>query len=208
MSDQHKPFDPSAIAQAIYDRGPDSAAAEAALYEQYLPALQLFLERRAPDLALAEDVAQESLIIVLTRLRDGKVADTNRLAAFTHGVAKHVLKATLRKRGVVLGGTTDPTDFDRDGSSPTAPGPNTETLHESRTRVFVRKIIAKVTNDRYREILQRIYIADQSKQEVMSAMMLTDHDFRQVASRARTAFQQIIARDHPEMLPWSWPTHE
>lgn len=66
------------------------------------PALRLIALRALGDPDLAEDVAQETLARALSAVETGRLRDPARLAAFVHGIARHVILDVMnaqRRRG-------------------------------------------------------------------------------------------------------------
>ena len=73
------------------------------------PALRLIALRALGDPDAAEDVAQETLARALSAVQAGRLRDHTRLAAFVHGIARHVILDVMnaqRRRG-----TTDITEL-------------------------------------------------------------------------------------------------
>lgn len=60
--------------------------------------LQLLALRELGDAALAEEVAQETLVRALAALRDGALHEREKLGAFVRGIARHVIADVHRGR--------------------------------------------------------------------------------------------------------------
>jgi len=69
---------------------------EDTLCRELVPRVRAFALRRTRDAALAADVAQDVTMIVIEALREGRVEDPSRLAAFALGVARNVVVAAQR----------------------------------------------------------------------------------------------------------------
>src|SRR6185436_2761559 len=69
---------------------------EETLCRELVPRVRAFALRRTRDAALAADVAQEVTMIVIEALREGRVEDPSRLAAFALGVARNVVTSAQR----------------------------------------------------------------------------------------------------------------
>ncbi|MEM8998380.1 MAG: sigma factor, partial [Acidobacteriota bacterium] len=74
------------------------AAAEEELVQQLGRGTSLLLRRLARDPELAQDLYQETFRIVITGLRQGKLHDPTKLAAYVRGTAKNLLRSEWRKR--------------------------------------------------------------------------------------------------------------
>ena len=73
-------------------------SAESELIRQFEPGLRVLLRRRTGgDRGLLQDLVQETLLIVLQRLRGEGVDDPQRLAAFAAQTARNLAIASLRK---------------------------------------------------------------------------------------------------------------
>lgn len=72
---------------------------DATLWERFAERVRYFSMRRLHDVALAEDVAQETLQRVATALRAGRVDNVAALPAFVFQTASHVCLQHLRSAG-------------------------------------------------------------------------------------------------------------
>src|ERR1044072_3296418 len=74
------------------------ASAEAELIRQFEPGLRVLLRRRTGgDYGLLQDLVQETLLIVIQRLRGDGIDDPQKLAAFAAQTARNLAIASLRK---------------------------------------------------------------------------------------------------------------
>jgi RNA polymerase sigma-70 factor, ECF subfamily len=97
MSVAEQPKDDAEHDAALARRiGRGDVAAEAELCARLSPRLVAFALRRLRDEAAARDVAQQTLVIALERLRGGTIAETERLGGFLLGIAKHVILGARR----------------------------------------------------------------------------------------------------------------
>lgn len=70
--------------------------AETALVAHFTPRILAMMVARTRNVDLARDLTQETLIAVLQATRDGRIRDTDRVAAFVHGVARNIVNNHLR----------------------------------------------------------------------------------------------------------------
>src|SRR6187399_933678 len=73
-------------------------SAESELIRQFEPGLRVLLRRRTGgDHGLLQDLVQETLLIVIQRLRGRGIEDPEKLAAFAAQTARNLSIASLRK---------------------------------------------------------------------------------------------------------------
>jgi len=89
--------DDAALARRIAAAAPErDKVAEAEVCRRFVPRVRLFGLRRLRSEAAAADLAQEVLIIVLQKLRDGSIREIERLAAFVLGTARQCIVDSRR----------------------------------------------------------------------------------------------------------------
>lgn len=98
MTDQPGP-EPSGEDRRLVERiAAGERAAEAELAERFDRRVNVMMAVRTRDREAARDLAQETLIAVLSSLRKGQLRDPERLAAFVYGTARNVLNNHFRQR--------------------------------------------------------------------------------------------------------------
>jgi RNA polymerase sigma-70 factor (ECF subfamily) len=84
--------DDAALARRISARAPErDAAAEAEICRRFGPRIRLYGLKHLRSEAAAADLAQDVLVMVLTKLRDGSVREPERLASFVLGTARQTV---------------------------------------------------------------------------------------------------------------------
>jgi RNA polymerase sigma-70 factor (ECF subfamily) len=84
--------DDAALARRIVARAPArDAAAEAELCRRLGPRIRLYGLKHLRDAALAADLMQDVLVMVLTKLREGAVREPERVASFVLGAARQTV---------------------------------------------------------------------------------------------------------------------
>src|SRR4030042_6252665 len=78
--------------------GADAAGAEAELCRRLAPRVRLYGLRHLRDPASADDLVQEVLLLMLERLRAGRVREPDRLASFVLGTCRLVVRNQRRGR--------------------------------------------------------------------------------------------------------------
>lgn len=84
------------LARRVSDRGEGSAEAEAELCRRLGPRVRLYGLRHLRDGAAADDLVQEVLVLMLERLRAGRVREPERLASFVLGASRLVVRNLRR----------------------------------------------------------------------------------------------------------------
>lgn len=163
--------------------------AEELFYRRYFSGLVLMLERRTRDRGRAEDLAQDTMVTVLERLRGSGIDHPERLNSFVHQTAKYQFIGWLRKAA----NKTEliPDYDDRTDDVDTAD----EGLDKERARAQVRKVISEMNVARDRELLYRFYVRDQSKPVICEALDLTPTHFDRVINRARNRFREAFLKE-------------
>jgi RNA polymerase sigma-70 factor (ECF subfamily) len=84
--------DEAALARRIIASAPESdAAAEAALCRRLGPRIRLFGLKHLRDAAAANDLMQDVLVLLLTKLRSGAVREPEHVVSFTLGAARQMV---------------------------------------------------------------------------------------------------------------------
>jgi RNA polymerase sigma-70 factor, ECF subfamily len=166
-------------------------AAEARLIEHFQPGLRALLRKRTGgDFALMEDLVQETLLVVLQRLRGAGLEQPERLPGFTAQTARNLAYAVLRK--------TDRRRTDVNSEivglrGPTTPGVDHKAADEE-AEWAVRTMLRELPHWRDRMILKRFYLDDQDRDSIRRELQLTEPAFNQALCRARLRFKAIIER--------------
>jgi RNA polymerase sigma-70 factor (ECF subfamily) len=165
------------------------AAAEAELIRQFEPGLRVLLRRRTGgDAGLLQDLVQETLLVVLQRLRGAGIDDPHKLAAFAAQTARNLAIASLRKT------ERQRTDVDSEATERNA-DPSQRLVQmaaDLEAAMAVRALLRELPQPRDRLMLKRFYLEDHDKQLICQELDLTEAAFNQALSRARKRFRQIL----------------
>jgi RNA polymerase sigma-70 factor (ECF subfamily) len=164
-------------------------SAESDLIRQFEPGLRVLLRRRTGgDGGLMQDLVQETLLIVIQRLRGTGIDDPQKLAAFAAQTARNLAIASLRKA------ERQKTDVDSDATDRSAdPLQHVEDrTADVEAALAVRALLRELPQPRDRLMLKRFYLDDHDKQLICREMDLTEAAFNQALSRARRRFRQIL----------------
>jgi RNA polymerase sigma-70 factor (ECF subfamily) len=165
------------------------SSAESELIRQFEPGLRVILRRRTGgDHGLLQDLVQETLLIVLQRLRTDSIEDPLRLAAFAAQTARNLAIASLRKA------ERQRTDVDSEATDRNAdPTCSVDGMAaDAEAALAVRALLRELPHPRDRLILKRFYLDDHDKDMICREMELTEAAFNQALSRARRRFRQIL----------------
>lgn len=164
-------------------------SAESELIRQFEPGLRVLLRRRTGgDVGLLQDLVQETLLVVIQRLRGAGIDDPQKLAAFAAQTARNLAIASLRKT------ERQKTDVDSDAAERNAdPSRGVEQVTEDvEAAMAVRALLRELPQPRDRLMLKRFYLDDHDKEVICQELNLSEAAFNQALSRARKRFRQIL----------------
>ena len=167
-----------------------SRDAETALVSRLQPGLRLVLQRATGgDLELARELCQETLVILIKRLRAEGLTDPTELAAFAAQTARNLAIAHHRKEG------RRRTDANSEAietvSDPGRGQP--EQVAANRLGVIVHRLLGELPTDRDRMVLKRYYLHEEPKADICRDLDMSDLAFNQVLFRARNRFRDLLS---------------
>lgn len=165
------------------------AGAEHALVERYSRGLTFILRRATCDPSSAEDLLQETLRIVIERLRGVGLEQPERLAGFIRRTARNLAMADNRRAARRRASPVET----QVGLSDPSPTPLSRVLQGERVRL-VRRLVGELRTDRDRQILYRYYLAEEDKDNICKDLGLSDVHFNRVLFRARQRFRELLER--------------
>ena len=160
--------------------------------------LALVLRRRVRQPELCADLQQDTLMVVLTAAREGRIAEPRALIDFTLETARRLALNLSRKSD------RQRTDVDLDAIDGTADRqlPVLDTLAGEELRHCVRTVLAALNNERDRQVLHSYYIEEQPSAQVQARFALDSVQLGRVLHRARQRFHamwQALRIDIPEV---------
>jgi RNA polymerase sigma-70 factor (ECF subfamily) len=164
-------------------------SAESELIRQFEPGLRVLLRRRTGgDVGLLQDLVQETLLVVIQRLRGPGIDDPQKLAAFAAQTARNLAIASLRKT------ERQRTDVDSEATDRNAdPSQGVEeSAADVEAALAVRALLRELPQPRDRLMLKRFYLDDHDKEVICQELDLTEAAFNQALSRARKRFRQVL----------------
>lgn len=169
--------------------GAGDSQAEDELVRHYVPTVRLILLRRTRNPQLANDLCQDTLVIVLRRLRAGELRDPLALSAFIHRTAVNLSIEHFRyeKRFVHL-----PDEIiSRHGTQSDA---KVQHIDQIRARKLIDAALAQLGMARDREILKRYFLQDEDKEAICQVLDLTADHFDLVLHRAKQRMRKLIEK--------------
>ena len=144
---------------------------------------------RELEFADAQDTLHECYLQILEKIQRGSIREPECMEGYIAVVARRLIWHQIEAR--IQGRTcADEREFLSHPCSPLGPE---ETLLAAQRREILRQALDSLSV-RQREVLVRFYIQEQSKEQIMAEMDLTETQFRLLKSRAKARFGQIGAR--------------
>jgi RNA polymerase sigma-70 factor (ECF subfamily) len=163
-------------------------AAEGVLVERYSDKLLRMLVHITQDKALSDDLHQETFRIVIARLRRGSLREPEKLPRFILRTGRNLALGAHRRQA-----RRGDTPIMRTDLADPAPGQLDRMLGREREAI-VQRLLAQVAPDRYRQILQRFYIAGEDKRRICADLGMGDLHFNRVLFRARRRLRDLALR--------------
>lgn len=175
-------------AELVRDIRAGKSSAEAAMIERYSSGLRYLLLRRVNDAELAQDLLHDTFCIAIVKLREIDLDNPERLAGYLRGIAIRVcLNAGRRQRREP--GVENNDIVER---IPDRTPRQFEQLSKEQTLTALRKLLRSMPVARDRELLTRLYVHDEDKQEICSALGLDSLHFNRVLHRAKNRFRKLL----------------
>lgn len=164
--------------------------AENTLSRRIAPGVTQVIIGMTGDPQLAQELCQETLIVILTRLRTQPLEDPSKLPAFVAQVARNLVIAERRKE------RRRKTDVDSEAIDELADqsqGQEADAQRES-AAVAIRKVLDEMKSIRDRSLLVRYYLRDEDKKDICRELGMTEPSFNVVLFRARARFLELLAK--------------
>ncbi len=170
-------------------------AAESELVARFSRGLLLMLRRLVQNPALADDLHQETLALVLGKIRRGEVREPEKLNGFIRSTARNLFIADRRKEARYRSLDEDGEEGARPASAlaDRGPAPLQRVLAVEEARQ-VQRLLAELRYDRDRQLLLRFYLSDESKEDLCADLEIEPERFHQVLFRARERLRELWER--------------
>lgn len=162
--------------------------AEAQLVAQFGDAIGIIIRKRARSQDDAQDIYQTVFTLVISKLRKGELKNPEGLPAWLCTIAR--TQATMFYRSDRLTQEFKEDQMDESNSKP--PTPYDEIVKQEHLDA-VRQILQELKHPRDREVLDRFYLQEQSKDQVCEEMGMNRDQLNRVLSRARERFKKLAS---------------
>jgi len=156
--------------------------------KQHYASLQLLLQRRIKDAAVAEEMLNEAVATAISHMRVGRVSQPERLPGYVYRVALNLYRNYRREfdnRADLRVRTEDIEQL------PTLAVGTSDVAYAELPRI-VRRLIEELPTARDREIVRRFYLDEEDKADICSSMRLTSLHFDKVVFRARQRMRVLL----------------
>jgi RNA polymerase sigma-70 factor, ECF subfamily len=153
---------------------------------QHYAGLQALLQRRIGDAAVAAEMLNEAVATAIVHMRQGRVAQPERLAGYVYRVAMNLYRNHRRefdnRRDLRVGGD----DIQQ------LPDRVADDALDARVVREVRAIVAALPTARDREIVKRFYLDEEAKEDICRSLGLAPLHFDKVIFRARQRLRGLL----------------
>jgi len=166
----------------------DEEAISDEFVKQHYAGLNLLLQQRIKDAALAADMLNEALALALSHMRSGRVAEPDRLPGYVYRVAMNLYRNYRRgfdNRADLRIGVEHIEQLPAEAAVPVD-------AIDPRLLAQVRLLVAELPTSRDREILRRFYFDEQDKAEICLSLKLSALHFDKVMFRARQRMRKLL----------------
>lgn len=167
----------------------EDEAAAAELYEQVNRGLRYFFIRQlGPE--VAQDLTHDTMVVVLRAIRQGRLREPSKLGAFIHSIAKHLVRAQIKKR---VAARNREVELETPGVDPRSSDCPEREIQANQRIALIGSVLSALA-PRDQEVLTRFYVREQSPDQICAEMGLTDTQYRLLKSRAKAKFGDIGKR--------------
>lgn len=160
--------------------------AERELVERFSRGIRAILRSVARDGAVTDDLHQETLRVLLERVRAGEVRTPAQLPAFVASLTRNLAtRHYQRARKVVADSTLRLARLEDQGPDVLERMSQAEEVH------LVRQVLEELPVERDRDLLRRYYLGQESKERIQADHGLSSLQFNRVLHRARKRFQEL-----------------
>jgi RNA polymerase sigma-70 factor (ECF subfamily) len=164
------------------------AQAEVELTHRFERAITQILVRQTANLALAQELCQETLIIIIKRLRAQSLDNPDKLAAFIAQTARNLAIAERRKQ---RRRRTEPTGEDMVDVPDDQRDQERDAQRDS-AAAAIASVLAEMKSARDRSLLVRYYLREEDKDVICRELGMTAPSFNVVLFRARSRFLELL----------------
>ncbi len=149
------------------------------------------LRREVGHAALAEDLCNEAFRIVIERLRQQPLDEPAQLASYVYRTAHNLVLVERRRAGRHRTMTGQQAVLEAVAVTALDPAAILQTRSNA---AAVRKLLEEMPQVRDREVLVRVYLHDQDKDQVCRELGITSDNYKRIVYRARERFRALLGR--------------
>jgi len=180
----------SEVSQSLVERIlQKDRTAEAEMVQRYQRGLYVMLFNRAKNKALAEDIAQESLTLVLTKVRNNDLRDPTKLAAYIIQIGKNQLLMHYRQQSKF--DIIDDADLDSITHGQAAHTTPEQAAINEQLGELIQEVLSELKQTRDQDIIKGFYLSGKTKQDLCDVHKVTPAHFDRVLYRARERFKKL-----------------
>ena len=183
--------EPEIAADLVARIGRGARDAEEAMVRRYGAGLLYLLRRRTRDSDLALDLRQDTFRVAIEKLRGSPLDEPQHLAAYLRAVALNLWIAHQRK--AVRRATNVDSEAVEAAADPGESGPF-DNVSREQVSAAVGALLDELGTPRDREILTRVYLRDEDKEDVCAALGVESTHFNRVLFRAKQRFRELLVR--------------
>jgi RNA polymerase sigma-70 factor (ECF subfamily) len=168
--------------------------AEAEFVNRFSRGVLRIIQYRCRDMAPVDDLHQETFRIALEKIRRGDLREPEKLAGFTCSLARNLVTAHYRDETARASREESLDDNKVKILVPVHKPTQYTDLESKELERTVGAVLEEMKLPRYRELLFRYYIAEESKDKICADLGLTSLQFNNVLDRARKRFGELYKK--------------
>ena len=176
---------PGALVERI---GNGDQAAESLIVDKYWKSLHYILKKRCGDEQLANDIAQDTFIVVISKARNKEINNPDAIAAFVRQTGVNLLLAHFRKETRRATDAHGEVEFE----IPDHKSNTTKAVEANQSIQLVQQLINEMKVERDRDILISYFAKEEEKTSICDRLDLTPAHFDRVLFRAKARLKQMI----------------
>ena len=183
-------IDHRALVTQIESGNPD---AEDILCRQFQPMIQSILRDLTDDLCLRQDIAQEVMLTVLLKIREGCLREPDKLVSYIAQTTRFTVIGWFRRKGNQQSNFVEADDL-------MAHHDPAESVQSEQRHSLLEGMLGMLNVQRDREILRRNYIHDEDKGNLCQLFELPEEHFDRVISHARNRLRKVVMSQRDDTL--------
>lgn len=183
------------LAKILLEIRKGSAAAESALVSRLRAPLVLQFRGMGWGVE-SEDLAHDTLIVLLDKLRTAKLDEPTKINAYCKGIASNLSLAGRRKLA------RRRTQLDSDLIETQVSDTPSLELHLQRNRLQeqIIELINRLPRERDQLILKRVFLEEEDKEQVQAQINVSSSQFDRVLYRSKKRLSKLVAHHYPDLM--------